>query len=103
MPAPMPIDREHLARQTMGDAALARELLDMFAEQAVRLAGEIRAEADGRRRGDLAHTLKGSARALGAWEVASAAEAVESEAVPEAFARLASSVAEAVQAIRDQP
>jgi HPt (histidine-containing phosphotransfer) domain-containing protein len=70
-----PIDIEHLKRMTLGDAGLQREVLAMFAGQAVGLIGTLAtlpsdAEA-------LAHTLKGSARAIGAFRVADAAESLE--------------------------
>jgi HPt (histidine-containing phosphotransfer) domain-containing protein len=70
-----PIDIEHLRRMTLGDAGLERQVLAMFAGQAARLIdalGVLPAEA-----AELAHTLKGSARAIGAFEVADATEALE--------------------------
>jgi HPt (histidine-containing phosphotransfer) domain-containing protein len=70
-----PIDMAHLKRMTLGDASLEREVLAMFAGQA---AGLVRAlaglPADAAR---LAHTLKGSSRAVGAVRVAEAAEWLE--------------------------
>ena len=60
-----PIDIEHLQRMTLGDAGLEREVLAMFSAQAARLIGTLAAlPADA---GALAHTLKGSARAIGAF------------------------------------
>jgi HPt (histidine-containing phosphotransfer) domain-containing protein len=70
-----PIDMEHLQRMTLGDAGLEREVLTMFAGQALRLMQEIAAPSSDRR--VLVHTLKGSARAIGAFRVAEAAEFVE--------------------------
>jgi len=70
-----PIDIEHLGRMTLGDASLEHEVLAMFAAQSVTLIGALATlppEA-----GALAHTLKGSARAIGAFGVADAAEALE--------------------------
>jgi HPt (histidine-containing phosphotransfer) domain-containing protein len=70
-----PIDLEHLRRMTLGDAGLEREVLAMFAAQSVTLVGALAAlpaEA-----GALAHTLKGSARAIGAFAVADAATRLE--------------------------
>ena len=70
-----PIDLEHLRRMTLGDAGLEREVLAMFAAQTVGLIDALvtlPAEA-----GALAHTLKGSARAIGAFTVANAAERLE--------------------------
>jgi HPt (histidine-containing phosphotransfer) domain-containing protein len=70
-----PIDIDHLARMTLGDAGLEREVLAMFSGQAVSLLGALSSlppEASA-----LAHTLKGSARAIGAFGVAQAAEGLE--------------------------
>jgi HPt (histidine-containing phosphotransfer) domain-containing protein len=70
-----PIDIDHLRRMTLGDAGLEREVLAMFSAQAASLIGALAAlppEA-----GALAHTLKGSARAIGAFAVADAAEVLE--------------------------
>jgi HPt (histidine-containing phosphotransfer) domain-containing protein len=70
-----PIDIEHLARMTLGDASLTHEVLAMFSAQAVGLIGALTGlPADA---GTLAHTLKGSARAIGAFAVADAAESLE--------------------------
>jgi HPt (histidine-containing phosphotransfer) domain-containing protein len=60
---------------TLGDAGLEREVLAMFARQAGGLIGALAAlPADA---AELAHTLNGSARAIGAFQVADAAEAFE--------------------------
>jgi HPt (histidine-containing phosphotransfer) domain-containing protein len=70
-----PIDLAHLARMTLGDAALERQVLGMFASQSTNLIQKLAvlpAEA-----GALAHTLKGSARAIGAFRVAECAEELE--------------------------
>src|SRR4051812_44231460 len=67
---PAPIDFDHLARQTFADHALERELLELFAAQCDALVPAI---GDARRPQDgvmAAHTLKGSARAVGAWALA---------------------------------
>jgi HPt (histidine-containing phosphotransfer) domain-containing protein len=70
-----PVDIAHLRRMTLGDAGLEREVLAMFAGQAARLIGALAAlPADA---AELAHTLNGSARAIGAFQVADAAEALE--------------------------
>ena len=70
-----PIDLAHLARMTLGDAALERQVLGLFASQSTNRIEQLTAlpaEA-----GALAHTLKGSARAVGAFRVAECAEALE--------------------------
>jgi HPt (histidine-containing phosphotransfer) domain-containing protein len=70
-----PIDMDHLQRMTLGDARLEREVLTMFSAQAASLIGSLAAlPADA---GALAHTLKGSARAIGAFGVADAARHLE--------------------------
>ena len=70
-----PIDIEHLKRMTLGDAGLEREVLAMFTAQAAGLIGAL--EASPADAGALAHTLKGSARAIGAFGVAEAAGDLE--------------------------
>jgi HPt (histidine-containing phosphotransfer) domain-containing protein len=70
-----PIDVEHLARMTLGDGALRREVLAMFLKQTDELLVALAA-----RPGEgaaVAHTLKGSARAIGAFRVAACAAALE--------------------------
>jgi HPt (histidine-containing phosphotransfer) domain-containing protein len=97
-----PIDTGHLNRMTLGDASLEREVLAMFSAQAVRLMGtlaNLTSDTD-----KLGHTLKGSARAIGAFRVADAAEALEAAArrgddPAEALAELTDAVAEARAAI----
>lgn len=72
-----PIDLVHLARQTLGDRALEREVLDLFVLQARSVLDQLALARDQRQRMELAHTLKGSARSVGAWRVAGAAEICE--------------------------
>jgi HPt (histidine-containing phosphotransfer) domain-containing protein len=70
-----PIDIAHLRRMTLGDAALEREVLSMFSAQASRLVEALAAlppDASA-----LAHTLKGSARAVGAFALGDAAAHLE--------------------------
>ncbi len=76
----LPIDLVHLSRQTFGDHDLERELLELFDAQAAQCAERLRAPArvgDGDWRIGLAHTIKGSARAVGAFGVGNAADAYE--------------------------
>lgn len=76
-PVRSPIDHAHLSRYTFGNRELEREVLDLFAEQAPRTLAWLKASATPKAWRDAAHTLKGSARAVGAFEVATAAEAAE--------------------------
>jgi HPt (histidine-containing phosphotransfer) domain-containing protein len=71
------IDTEHLRRMTLGDDSLEREVLAMFSAQAVSLTGTLATLPSNAVA--LAHTLKGSARAIGAFRVADAAEALEAK------------------------
>jgi hypothetical protein len=70
------IDVAHLARMTLGDRKLEREVLELFDRQAGLLLARMR-EVEAAGIASLAHTLVGSARGVGAWRVAAAAEAVE--------------------------
>jgi HPt (histidine-containing phosphotransfer) domain-containing protein len=70
-----PIDIEHLQRMTLGDASLEREVLAMFSAQAASLIGALSVLPTDA--GALVHTLKGSARAIGAFGVADAAGGLE--------------------------
>ena len=75
VPGEPPIDHAHLARMTLGDGALRREVLRMFLNQSRDLLDRLAARpSEG---AALAHTLKGSARAIGAFGVAACAEALE--------------------------
>ena len=73
------IDQVHLERMTLGDRDLEREVLAIFARQTAmtleRIVGAGPACAAA-----AAHTLKGSARGIGAWRVAEAAERLEQAA-----------------------
>jgi HPt (histidine-containing phosphotransfer) domain-containing protein len=98
-----PIDLVHLARQTLGDRALEREILDLFTTQVRAVLARLEAAAVAEARLDLAHTLKGSARAVGAWKVAAEAEACELHVAdrdwPTHFVALNGAVEEAMGAI----
>ena len=70
------IDIKHLSRMTLGERSLEREVLALFDRQAEMLLPRIRAGAPALAAAS-AHTLKGSALGIGAFKVATAAEAVE--------------------------
>jgi HPt (histidine-containing phosphotransfer) domain-containing protein len=103
---PNVIDEDHLGRMTLGDRGLEREVLEIFVRQTTimltRIAGAPPALAAA-----AAHTLTGSARGIGAWRVAQAAERLEhaaggdgSEAdVEEAIVELRAAALEASAAI----
>ena len=73
------IDDDHLRQMTLGDRGLEREVLEIFIRQAAlmlrRISGAKPALAAA-----AAHTLKGSARGIGAWRVAHAADRLEQTA-----------------------
>jgi HPt (histidine-containing phosphotransfer) domain-containing protein len=102
-----PIDTAHLDRMTLGDSGLEREVLAMFSAQALGLVGKLAAlaaEAGYSKIMELAHQLKGSARAIGAFAVAEAAEDLETAArngddPVRALARVKDTVTEARAAI----
>ena len=72
------IDFVHLSRQSGGDEALEAELLALFADQCGKqLSRIIDTSHEAAQRRDAAHTLKGAARAIGAWAVADAADEIE--------------------------
>jgi HPt (histidine-containing phosphotransfer) domain-containing protein len=104
------IDLIHLARQTMGDRDLETELLGLFRRQAGQIMERLSADLPGDSipwRADLAHTLKGSARAIGATRVAIKAEIYEVQArdgnpdLRPALAGLKNAVDEACRSIAD--
>jgi HPt (histidine-containing phosphotransfer) domain-containing protein len=70
------IDEAHLEQMTLGDRGLEREVLQIFVRQAAIVMGRI-AGAEPAIIAAAAHTLTGSARGIGAWRVAQAAERLE--------------------------
>lgn len=81
--SPLPdrsIDLVFLAQQSLGDKGLEIELLTLFEKQSETIVGRLVkpvCSSDRKWQHDLAHTLKGSARAVGAVRVAQVAEDFE--------------------------
>ena len=73
---PAILDIAHLARMTFGDMGLQREVLGLFDRQVAMLLARMHG-APPTVTAALAHTIGGSARGVGAWEVAAAAEEFE--------------------------
>jgi HPt (histidine-containing phosphotransfer) domain-containing protein len=101
------IDLAQLSRMTLGERSLEQEVLALFNLQAGILLARIRHAAPDAVAG-LAHTLTGSARGVGAWDVAAAAEKVEqlasgpdAGALDAAVGRLSAAVIEAQAAIAE--
>ena len=104
LPPEQTIDLAHLARMTCGEKSLEAEVLGLFDRQAGMLLARMSSPKDA---GAFAHTIAGSARGIGAWKVAAAAEGLELAArdcdparFDRAHSRLASTIAEAQAAIR---
>lgn len=72
-----PIDFNHLETYTLADGALEREVLALFAGHARETFARLLATDDPGEGGKLAHALKGSAKGVGAWQLAAAAEDLE--------------------------
>lgn len=72
-----PIDRAHLARYSLGSPTLEREILGLFLAQLPLSIEQLRFAATDREWQVAAHTIKGSARAVGAGQVARLALAAE--------------------------
>jgi len=77
-----PVDIDHLNRYTGGDVGLNAEILRLFdgqcREMLPALEALAQAGADAKRAKEIAHTLKGAARGVGAFGLADAAQAAES-------------------------
>lgn len=71
------VDLAHLRRFTLGDPALEQEILGLFIGQAPITLSALKTALMDRDWRIAAHTLKGSARAVGAWRVAGLAERAE--------------------------
>jgi HPt (histidine-containing phosphotransfer) domain-containing protein len=108
VPVERPIDVEHLSRMTLGDRALEREVLGLFARQIEIQRSRIETTADIHVIGAAAHTLKGSATGIGAWPIARAASDIEVSAeagdhrgMHRAIASLDSAIAQAIVEISE--
>ena len=90
---------------TLGEKSLEAEVLALFDRQADMLLARMR-QASPAAAAAFAHTIKGSARGIGAWRVADAAEAVERAGNgagdhTDAIGGLAAAIDEARKAIAD--
>jgi hypothetical protein len=106
-PADRPIDLEHLSRMTLGERELEHEVLRLFDHQADMLLMRMQ-DAAPAAISAYAHTLKGSARGIGAWtvaraafEVETAAQAVDPADLPRAIGQLSVAIGEARRVIAD--
>jgi len=81
--ASRPIDLVHLAKQTLGDRSLEQEVLRLFLTQMGVYMERVENATSHKERFAAAHTIKGSARNIGAWDVADVAAHLESAAEDE--------------------
>ena len=100
------LDVDHLSRQTLGNPALEREVLAIFRRQARQMLFQLEALTDPKNRLEIAHALNSSAKGIGAWRVAEAAERLERMARDgrpsgAAVAELAESVSEVLGRIEE--
>ena len=72
-----PLDIFHLRRFTLGDRRLELEILNLFIDQAPLTIAALKNARNDHDWLNAAHTLKGSARAVGAWRLANIAERAE--------------------------
>ncbi|MDP2618724.1 MAG: Hpt domain-containing protein [Hyphomicrobiales bacterium] len=72
-----PVDLVHLARFTLGDEKLEREILQLFRVQTRIYLDRLERARDAVHWRQAAHTIKGSAKGIGAWAVAAAAQRAE--------------------------
>jgi HPt (histidine-containing phosphotransfer) domain-containing protein len=75
-----PIDLDHLARYTGGEKALNTEILRLYDTQItdmVRQLNTVMGLRDAKRWREIAHTIKGAARGIGAFGMGEAAAAAE--------------------------
>ena len=69
-----PVDLVHLARYTLGDRDMEREVLSLFADRCDQDVARLRSAQSATEWQRACHTIKGSARAIGAWKLARLAE-----------------------------
>jgi len=97
------IDRDHLARYTLGNSEIESEILELFCEQSMKLLAQLKSAETQADWSFATHSLKGSARAVGAWEVGREAEGLErlepqAEPAKEGLVRLEAALADAMAA-----
>jgi len=82
-----PVDLVHLSKYTLGDRSLEGELLSLFRTQAVIYLEKLERTDCAKEWVDMAHSLKGSAKGIGAWALADIAEDAERMETPQAAGR----------------
>lgn len=77
---PALFDARHLATYTLGDAAIEQEVLPLFLDHAMAVLSRLREAGSEKEWREAAHSLKGSARGVGAFVVGASAAALENYA-----------------------
>lgn len=72
-----PVDLVHLSRQTFGSKELENEVLGLFVSHSKQCIDRLRVATTDKEWTDILHTIKGSARAIGAWNTGNLAEQYE--------------------------
>lgn len=72
-----PVDLVHLARYTLGNNSIEREVLSLFRTQSSLFLQRLKEAVSDRARQQAAHTIKDSALEVGAWQIARTAEDAE--------------------------
>jgi HPt (histidine-containing phosphotransfer) domain-containing protein len=89
-------DRAHFDAMTGADRALQKEVIGLFRDQVQAWESALH---DGAKARDAAHMIKGSARGLGLWALATACEAVEAGGAHETSAAAVAALHEALDAL----
>lgn len=82
--AAKPVDYDHLQSQAAGDKSVMREVLKLFVEHTKQVIDELERADDAKTWKLWTHTLKGSARGVGAFDVADAAADAERHSLDKA-------------------
>ena len=72
-----PVDLVYLSRYTLGNRSLENEVLELYCKQSRLYLQRLDAASTDKAWHEAAHTIRGSALGIGAWKVASLAQAAE--------------------------
>ncbi len=72
-----PIDLVHLSRQTFGNKDLENEVLGLFYKHSQQCLTRLREATTPKQWAEAMHSIKGSSRGIGAWEIGELAEKYE--------------------------
>lgn len=95
------IDRDYLARFTLGNAALEREVLELFASQLPLYVRQLKGALTSGDWREATHTIKGSAAAVGARRLSNIARMAEQLDIESAVAVSADQRAKAIAAVSE--